>query len=432
VRGAKGRQPEVHLNLSVRGMMPSATLAIQERCRELTAAGMRVFRLGIGQSPFPVPRVVVEELQANAHQKDYLPVAGLPALREAVAGYHRRTQSLPCDAMDVLVGPGSKELMFLLQLCYYGDIVIPTPAWVSYAPQAHIIGRRIQWLPTLREDGWRLRPQSLERLCRREPERPRIVVLNYPANPTGGSYTLDELKELAQIARRFRVVLLADEIYGEIHHKGQHVSIARFYPEGTIVSSGLSKWCGAGGWRLGTFAFPRSMSWLREAMAAVASETFTSTSAPIQYAAIRAFHGGLAIEHYLWHSRRLLGALGRSCARRLMDAGAYVVKPAGGFYLFPDFEAFRERLEERGIRDAPTLCKRLLQETGVAILPGTDFGRGAEELTARIAYVDFDGARTLAALELHGHEATIDEAFLRQHCAAVLEAMDLLVDWLTA
>ncbi len=432
VRNAKGRQPEVHLNLNVRGMQPSATLAVQERCRELTAAGMRVFRLGLGQSPFPVPRVVVEELQANAHQKDYLPVAGLPALREAVADYHRRTQGLVCDAADVLVGPGSKELMFLLQLSYYGDIVVPTPAWVSYAPQAQIIGRHIQWLPTLREDGWRLRPSALERLCRREPERPRIVVLNYPTNPTGGTYTVEELKELARTARAFRVVLLSDEIYGEIHHKGQHVSIARFYPEGTIVSSGLSKWCGAGGWRLGTFAFPRAMDWLRDAMAAVASETFTSTSAPIQYAAVRAFDGGLGIERYLWHSRRLLGALGRHCARRLTEAGVHVAKPAGGFYLFPDFDAFRERLEERGIRDAPTLCKRLLQETGVAILPGTDFGRSPAELTARIAYVDFDGARTLAALEVLGPSAALDEAFLRQHCAAVLEAMDLLVDWLTA
>ena len=432
MRNSKGRQPEVHLNLNVRGMEPSATLAVQQRCRELLASGMRVFRLGLGQSPFPVPRVVVEELQANAHQKDYLPVAGLPALREAVAGYHQRTQGLACDAADVLVGPGSKELMFLLQLSYYGDIVISTPAWVSYAPQARILGRRIQWLPTLREDGWRLRPSSLERLCRREPARPRIVVLNYPANPTGGSYTLEELKDLAQIARQFRVVLLSDEIYGEIHHKGQHVSIARFYPEGTIVSSGLSKWCGAGGWRLGTFAFPRGMDWLRDAMAAVASETYTSTSAPIQYAAVRAFHGGLMIERYLWNSRRILGALGRRCTRMLQDAGAFVAKPVGGFYLFPDFGEFRQRLGERGIHDAPTLCKRLLQETGVAILPGTDFGRDPEELTARIAYVDFDGARALAALEVLGPATAVDEPFLRQHCGAVIEAMELLVDWLRA
>lgn len=432
MRNHKARNPDIHLNLNVRGMLPSATLAIQQRCRDLTSEGRRVFRLGLGQSPFPVPRSVIEELQSNAHQKDYLAVAGLPELREAIAEYHRRSQGMICDARDVLVGPGSKELMFLLQLTYYGDLVIPTPAWVSYAPQAKILGRQIRWLPTRRDEGWHLKPEGLERLCHGDPDRPRLVILNYPSNPTGGTYTLDELKELARIARQYRVVLLSDEIYGEVHHKGQHVSIARFYPEGTIVSSGLSKWCGAGGWRLGTFAFPRSMEWLLDAMAAVASETFTSTSAPIQYAAVRAFRGGLRIERYLWSSRKILGALGRWCARKLGEVGAVVGKPAGGFYVFPDFEPFREGLAARGIHDSPSMCRRLLEETGVAILPGTDFGREAEELTARIAYVDFDGARALAALEVLGADASVDEGFLRTHCAAVVEAHERLADWLSA
>ena len=91
---------------------------------------------------------MVRELQNNAQQKDYLPVRGLPALREAVASYYRRTQNLPVAMDNVLIGPGSKELMFILQLVYYGDLVIPTPSWVSYAPQAHIIGRHVYWLET--------------------------------------------------------------------------------------------------------------------------------------------------------------------------------------------------------------------------------------------------------------------------------------------
>jgi len=97
--------------------------------------------------------------------------------------------------------------------------------------------------------------------------------------------SLRELEELAAVARRFGVILLSDEIYGQLHHQGAHVSVARFYPEGTIISSGLSKWCGAGGWRLGTFTFPGELRWLLDAMASVASETYTSTCAPIQYAA---------------------------------------------------------------------------------------------------------------------------------------------------
>jgi aspartate aminotransferase len=268
----KNEAPSVNLNLNVRGLPQSATLAINELSARLQQQGKHVYRLGLGQSPFPVPRPIVEELKVNAFQKDYLPVKGLESLRCAVTNWHHKRQGLDYNPEDVLIGPGSKELMFILQLVYYGDLVIPTPSWVSYAPQAHIIGRHVRWLQTHAENNWMLMPDELERLCAKDPDRPRLVILNYPSNPTGRTYKIDDLKALAKIARSHRVILLSDEIYGELHHLGKHVSIARYYPEGTIVSNGLSKWCGAGGWRLGALAFPKSLGWLCKAMAVVARE----------------------------------------------------------------------------------------------------------------------------------------------------------------
>jgi len=426
----RNRTLDVHLNLNVRGMHPSATVALNERCNALRRAGREIFKLGLGQSPFPVPNALQEELRANAHQKDYLAVRGLWELREAVADYHRRSQRLTCAAEDILVGPGSKELMFLLQLVYYGDLVLPTPAWVSYVPQANIIGRRVHLLPTSAENRWRMTPDQLADLCRSDPHKPRIVILNYPSNPTGGTYRLEELKEIARIARKHKVVLLSDEIYGELHHMGQHVSIARFYPEGTIVSGGISKWCGAGGWRLGTFAFPRSLRWLLDAMAIVASETYTSTCAPIQYAAVRAFQGGLPFERYLWNSRRILRTLGKRCAQELDAEEVRVRPPRGAFYLFPDFTPHAEELRRRGITTDRRLCEQLLEDTGVAILPGSDFGRAEEELTARIAYVDFDGARALAAVERLPRENGLPDDFLDEICDGVITAIRRIRDWL--
>lgn len=423
------REPSVQLNLNVRGLRPSATMAIQARCDELRREGRNIFRLGLGQSPFPVPQPVVEALQANAHQKAYLPVNGLRELREAVAAYHFRTQRVAADAQDVLIGPGSKELMFLLQLVYYGDLVIPTPAWVSYAPQARMIGRQVGFAPTRREDNWRLTADQLEGLCADDPDRPRIVILNYPSNPTGDTYGIRELEAIAEVAARHRVILVSDEIYGELHFGGRHVSIARFYPEGTIISSGLSKWCGAGGWRIGTFVFPRGLRWLRDALACAASETFTSTSAPIQYAAVRAFAGGLRIERYLALARRILAGLGYTIADRLRAAGVLVERPQGAFYLFPDFTPFAESLRARGIRDSGQFCARLLDETGVAILPGSEFGRPREEFTARLAFVDFDGARALAAAERTPDNEPVDQAFLEANCESMLEAVDRLISF---
>lgn len=427
--GGKGAH-EVHLNLNVRGLPTSSTLALNERCSRLIREGRPVWRLGLGQSPFPVPEPVVEELRDNAHQKAYLPVKGLEALRESIAGYFNRTQNLSIRAEDIIVGPGSKELMFILQLVYYGDLVIPTPSWVSYAPQAHIIGRHVRWLPTRRENSWLLTPQELDSLCRQDPTKPRIVVLNYPNNPTGCSYAPAQLEELAQVARRYHAIVLSDEIYGDLHFAGEHQSIARYYPEGTIVSNGLSKWCGAGGWRLGAFAFPESLGWLLSAMAVVASETYTSTCAPVQYAAVRAFSGGAAIERYLENCRAILEALGREVRRRLRAAGVEVVQPQGGFYLFPDFSPFRESLATRGIVNSTDLCEHLLEHTGVAILPGSVFGHSEQALTARLAYVDFDGSRALAAMGEQGGDAKADSDFIERLCGNVLEAIDRLVEWL--
>jgi aspartate aminotransferase len=418
-----------HLNLNVRGLPISATLGINERSNQLIREGKRIYKLGLGQSPFPVPEVVVNELRINAYQKDYLPVLGLPELRSAVAEYYARTQGLNFAAEDVMIGPGSKELMFILQLVYYGELVIPTPSWVSYAPQAHIIGRQIKWLDTDVKSHWKVTPGNLAKLCASDPDRPRLIILNYPSNPHGYTYSAAELEAIAAVARKYRILVLADEIYGEVHFLGEHTSIAQFYPEGTIVSSGLSKWCGAGGWRLGTFAFPAQLQWLKNAMATAASETYTSTSAPIQYAAVKAFQGGAEIEEYLFQSRRVLSHLAHTLVTRLNHAGFDIAPTHGGFYLFLDFAAFGPALAAAGITDSIELCERLLSDTGVALLPGVAFGRPSSELTIRIAFVDFDGARALEAAGSFPADEPLPDDFSATWCPNCVTAIDLICDW---
>jgi aspartate aminotransferase len=424
--------PEVHLNLNVRGLTPSPTVAINERSNELLANGRKIFKMGLGQSPFPVPQTVVEELKLHAHEKDYLAVQGLQQLRQAVCEHHKQSLNIDCHPRNVLIGPGSKELMFILQLVYYGDLLIPTPAWVSYAPQAQIIGRHIHFLPTTAQNGWRLTGDQLERLCRKDPSRPRILILNYPSNPTGMTYSVEQLKELAEVAKKYRIIILSDEIYGKLHHQGTHESIMQYYPQGTIFSSGLSKWCGAGGWRLGLFVFPDTLKWLLEAMTAVASETFTSTSAPIQYAAIKAFRENAEIELYLEQSRKILAALGKHLASMLQAAKVNVLSPEGGFYLFPDFENYRQVLQAKGINDSVEFCEKLLEDTGVAILPGVVFGQPLEELTARLAYVNFNGSEVLEQAGRLKADEPVDERFLQRYCKEPLTAIERVCGWLAA
>ena len=420
---------QVHLNLNVRGLTPSATLAINEKSNELIREGREVFKLGLGQSPFPVPDSVVEALRRSAHEKDYLPVKGLKSLRESVSGFNLRTQHVMTDPEDVMIGPGSKELIFLLQLVYYGDLIIPTPSWVSYSPQARIVGRHVTWVPTSHDNNLRLSPERLELICRTDPDRPRLVILNYPANPTGCTYPIERLKMLASVARKYKVILVSDEIYGLIHHQNQHVSIARFYPEGTIISSGLSKWCGAGGWRLGTFSFPPDLKWLMNAMSIVASETFTATSAPIQHAAVTAFNGNEEINHYLVLSRKTLRVILKHILEKLDQMHATYPMPQGAFYVFPDFGHYREKLEQIGIFTSVEMCRRILEDTGVAMLPGSDFGRPPEELSVRMAYVDFDGKKALEAMAELENDKIPNSAFVKEYCPRLVEALNRLGEW---
>lgn len=420
------------INPHLNGLGESDTLAINELSKKLISEGKTIYRFGLGQSPFPVPDNVVKALRLNAPQKDYLPVKGLQILREAVADFHRRKDGINAQPEHVIIGPGSKELVFLLQLVFNGEIIIISPCWVSYIPQAKILGKEISIIHSSYENKWQLTPALFHDFLkkRNSTTKPGLMILNYPGNPDGVSFSEESLKEIAGLARMHNIFILSDEIYGQLHHKGNHISIAKYYPEGTIISSGLSKWCGAGGWRLGTFTFPPNLNWLLEKMAVVASETYTSVSAPIQFAAVQAFKASMEIEEYLWHVRKILTLIGKECVAILRKANIRVHDPEGGFYLYLDFSEYSEKLKASGISTSKELCTQLLADTGVAILHGSSFSRPDSEFSARMAYVDFGGARALAAAKTIPLHEPLPEDFNRIYCANVLEGVNKITDWL--
>ncbi|MEL6543179.1 MAG: aminotransferase class I/II-fold pyridoxal phosphate-dependent enzyme, partial [Myxococcota bacterium] len=224
------------------------------------------------------------------------------------------------------------------------------------------------------------------------------------------------------ILRRHSVVALSDEIYAPLHASGYAPSLAEFYPERTLISGGLSKWCGAGGWRLGTLMIPDALSELRAAVVTAASETFTSVSAPIQWAACTAYAPDPSMADYLSRSRRVLRAVANHCARALRTAGARVHDSEGGFYLLPDFSGAQHLAPS-----SDALCAELLDAADIACLPGTAFGRRADELSLRIAFVDFDGARALAEWD----EKEDSERFVASHCPRIVTAMSQLISTLS-
>ena len=417
----------IHSNLNA--LERSATLAINEHSDNLEKQGKHIFRFGFGQSPFPVPEKVVDSLQANSFRKNYLSVEGLPELRQAIANYHQKFDNIDIESEQVLIGPGSKELMFSLQLALKGITILPAPCWVSYSPQAKILNREIIFTQTRYEDNWQLLPYQLTKVINNSRSQPKLLILNYPGNPHGCTFETELLKELANVCRKNKIIVLSDEIYSRIHYQGEHVSIARYYPEGTIISSGLSKWCAAGGWRLGHFSFPKELQYLQNVMASVASETYSCVSTPIQYAGITAYEDE-SIDDYLFHCRRVLETVGQYCASTLIDAGIKVRMPVGAFYIFPDFQPFEEILNERNICDSKTLCKQLLDDTGVALLPGSDFGREAKELSARLAYVNFNGKETLRKSMEISEETTLTMEHLSESVLDIVNGINEIINWI--
>ena len=199
-------------------------------------------------------------------------------------------------------------------------------------------------------------------------------------------------------------------------------SLTHFYPENTIISSGLSKWCGAGGWRIGTLTFPKELSYIKDSIRAIASETYTAVSAPIQFAAIKAYSEDHSV--FLNHSRLILKTIADFVYQELSSVGVSCELPQGGFYMICDFSKIPNI--SRKIYDDKILCQTILNEVGFAMLPGSDFGLDKGKLLSRIAFVDFNGEE---ALRLISEEvSSIDN--LNRICPRIVKGTSLLKEWI--
>ena len=364
----------------IKNLKSSSTLKINEISNKLESEGKKIYKFGFGQSPFQVPIDVIDELKNNAYQNKYLPMQGLSELRTAISRYASSQNNQNYKAENIIIGPGTKELMFLLQLLFDGDILLPTPSWVSYAPQALLGRNKVCWIETTSENNWFPTAKEIEKTILKNKDKNYLLFLNSPNNPSG--QICNNLKEISFIAKKYNILILSDEIYSELSFNKGFKSISEFYPEKTIISNGLSKWCGAGGWRLGYFIIPEALTELKNSIKNLASETFSSVSAPIQYAAIAAYNNNH--NEYINDSRSILKAVGEYVFENLKSNTISINKPQGGFYLMPEFLTQKFSTSEE-------MCSNILNETGVALLPGSDFGFSKERMIARLSFTDFNG-----------------------------------------
>jgi aspartate aminotransferase len=399
----------------IKDLKPSSTLKINEISKQLEVRGKKIIKFGFGQSPFQIPTDIVSALKDNAYQNSYLPMQGLKELREVVANYTSKKKDYNYESENVIIGPGSKELMFLLHVIFDGDIILPTPSWVSYAPQA-ILGRnKIQKIQTKRENNWFPTAEEIEKIILKDKNKNYLLFLNSPNNPSG--QICENLEEISKIAKQYNLIILSDEIYSELSFENNFKSISIFCPEKTIISTGISKWCGAGGWRLGYFIVPDSLNILKDSINVLASETFSAVSAPIQHAAITAYKNDHS--HFINDSKNILKAVGDYVYENLKSNKILINKSQGGFYLMPEFL-------NKKFKTSSEMCDCILKETGVALLPGSDFGFDKTKMLTRLSFTDFDGQNFMKETQ---NEKKINRDLILKLAPKVVKGVNKLKKW---
>ena len=394
----------------------SSTLVINEKSKELISKGKKVYQFGFGQSPFPVPEKIVDALKKNAHRKEYLPIQGLPELRENISKYLSKRTGNDYPKENILITPGSKEAMLLIHIAFNGEIIIPAPGWVSYEPQAEIGSNKVHWLETTRSNNWFPTGKDLEKKIKSIGKNKNLIlIINSPNNPSGT--VCDYLEDLAKVAKKNKILILSDEIYTDLTFTNKYDSISKYYPELTFITSGLSKWCGAGGWRLGFLAVPEGSKQFLNSLKSLASESYSTVNTPTQFAAVEAYEGNY--EKYKLKVRSILNAVGNYVYNNLKSNKVIINPPQGAFYLMPEFK-------NKKFKTSSKLCEVILNETGVAMLPGSDFGFKPNKMLTRLSYTDFDGTEFFRNVT---NCSQIDDEMIKKFAPNVVEGVFKLSNW---
>ena len=399
----------------IRSLKPSTTLAINEKAKKLSSQGKKIYNFGFGQSPFPIPEKIVLALKKNAARKDYLPMQGLKELRSAISKSLFKRTGIEYDKDNIIITPGSKEAMLLMHVAFNGEIILPVPSWVSYEPQAQIAENRVHWLDTSRDNNWFPTAEDLEKKIKLIGNKNIILIINSPNNPSGT--VCKNLKEIAMIAKKYKIKILSDEIYTDLTFDKNYLSISKFYPEGTFISGGLSKWCGAGGWRLGFFASPDGKQEFISALKTLASESYSTVNSPVQYAAVEAYEGNY--DDYKAKTTNILKCVGNYVYTNLKSNKILINPPQGGFYLMPEF------LNSK-FKTSSEMCDDILSKTGVALLPGSDFGFRTDKMLTRLSFTDFNGDLFLKKIS---SSKKLDDDLIKKYAPNVVEGTKKLAEW---
>jgi aspartate aminotransferase len=364
--------PHIALTHRVKQVKPSPTLAVSDTATKMRAQGVDVINLGVGEPDFDTPDYVkqaaIEAIEAGFTK--YTAVDGIPELKQAILDKFERDNDLNYDLKQILVSVGGKQSIYNLcqALIEEGDeVIIPAPYWVSYPDMVLLAGGTPICVSTTLEARYKLTPHQLAAAIT---PWTKLFVINSPANPSGVAYTLAELKALGAVLRAHpQVMIVTDDMYEHIVWSQKFVNILNACPDlypRTIVCNGVSKAYAMTGWRIGYAAGPAS---LIAAMKTIQSQSTSNPCSIAQKAAVAALNGGYETIQAMakaFHERHdyLVKCLGDI-------PGVKVIPADGTFYIFP---CVQDAIQRLGYANDLAFSSALLQQEGLAVVPGSAFG----------------------------------------------------------
>jgi len=358
---------ETRLAQRLNKINPSSTLAITAKAKKLKAEGKDIVNLSAGEPDFDTPDFVKEAaIQAiKSGFTKYTPTTGIPELKKAVAEKFKKENNLTYEPGQIVVSCGAKHSIFntLLVLVDSGDeVLIPLPYWVSYPEMVNLCEATPRFIKTLPGNNFKIKPEDLEKNIG---PKTKLLILNSPSNPTGCVYTEGELRRIADICVKNKILVLSDEIYEKLIYDGlKHVSIAGFNSDIydlTVTVNGLSKSHSMTGWRLGYLGAPLEIA---EAISRLQDHSTSNPSSITQKAAVAALNdtSDFTERVCLEFQKRRDYCVGRINKMPKIKC----VVPEGAFYIFCDISATKI--------DSSVFANRLLEEALISIIPGSGFG----------------------------------------------------------
>ncbi len=363
-----------HVSNRVQSLAPSQTLAMSQKSNELKAQGVDVINLSVGEPDFNTPEHIKEAAKraVDENYTFYTPVPGYMTLRKAISEKLKKENGVDFAPEQIVVSGGAKQSLcnVVLSVINPGDeVIIPTPAWVSYVEMVHLAEGKNVLVPATIEQDFKITPEQLRAALT---ERTRLIIFCSPSNPTGSVYSREELAELVQVLADYPdVLVLADEIYEHINFTGSFTSLASFpeIADRVCIVNGVSKAYAMTGWRIGFLAAPL---WLARATNKLQSQYTSGASSIAQKAAEAAYTGSQECVEEMRKAFERRRDLVVGLARTI--PGWKVNNPQGAFYLFPEVSSyFGKRYGDTVINNDSDLAMYLLEEGHVATVAGSAF-----------------------------------------------------------